>query len=131
MENQDKNKSILVIVIGFLVLYFIFRRDYDWYFFDFKRIYFLYIALMVGVGALMFDSIGDLILKGWFKIAEVLGYINTRILMSLVFFIFLTPFALLQRLLSRKNYLGLKDTDKSVFHTRDHQYVPEDFDNIW
>lgn len=131
MKNSDKYQSLLVIVVGFLVLYFIFQKDYDWRIFEFKRIYFIYAALVVGVLSLMFDSVGDLILKGWMKIAEVLGFVNTRIIMSLVFFIFLTPFALLQKLFSRSNFLSLKDTEDSVFHTRDHQYKPEDFDNIW
>jgi hypothetical protein len=131
MKIADRFQSLLVIVVGFLVLYFIFQRNYDWYFFEFKRSYFLYAAVGIGVSSLMFDAVADLILKGWMKIAEVLGFINTRILMTLVFFIFLTPFALLQRFLSRKNYLSLKDSEKTVFHTRDHQYQPEDFDNIW
>ncbi|HLO43042.1 MAG TPA: SxtJ family membrane protein [Leadbetterella sp.] len=131
MKIADRYQSLLVIVVGFLVLYFIFQKNYDWYFFEFKRNYFLYAAVAIGVSSLMFDSVADIILKGWMKIAEVLGFINTRILMSLVFFIFLTPFALLQRVLSRKNFLSLKDSDSTVFHTRDHEYKPEDFDNIW
>ena len=131
MKIANRFQSLLVIVVGFLVLYFIFQRNYDWYFFEFKRSYFLYAAVGIGVSSLMFDAVADLILKGWMKIAEVLGFINTRILMTLVFFIFLTPFALLQRFLSRKNYLSLKDSEKTVFHTRHHQYQPEDFDNIW
>lgn len=131
MKIADRYQSLLVIVVGFLVLYFIFQKNYDWYFFEFKRNYFLYAAVAIGVSSLMFDSVADIILKGWMKIAEVLGFINTRILMSLVFFIFLTPFALLQRVLSRKNFLSLKDSDTTVFHTRDHEYKPEDFDNIW
>lgn len=131
MKIADRYQSLLVIVVGFLVLYFIFQKNYDLYFFEFKRNYFLYAAVAIGVSSLMFDSVADIILKGWMKIAEVLGFINTRILMSLVFFIFLTPFALLQRVLSRKNFLSLKDSDSTVFHTRDHEYKPEDFDNIW
>jgi Saxitoxin biosynthesis operon protein SxtJ len=131
MKTPNKFQSLLVIVVGFLVLYFIFRRNYDWKIFEFKRDYFLYAAVGVGVLSLMFDVIGDLILKGWMKLAEVLGYINTRILMSIIFFLFLTPFAWLQKLFSRKNFLSLKDEGASVFHVRDHEYKPEDFENIW
>lgn len=97
----------------------------------FKRMYFLYVALAVGVLSLMSDTIADGILKVWTKIAEVLGYVNTRILMSLVFFVFLTPFAWLQKLFSSNNHLGLKDKDNTVYATRDHTYKPEDFDNVW
>jgi hypothetical protein len=131
MKNVNKYQSILVIVVGFLVLYFIFRRDYDWRFMIFKREYFIYAAVLVGVLSLMFESVADIILKGWMKIAEVLGFINTRILLSLIFFVFLTPFALLQKLFARSNFLSLKDNTDSVFHERNHQYEPADFENIW
>jgi hypothetical protein len=131
MKTPNKYQSLLVIVVGFLVLYFIFRRNYDWRFMEFKREYFIYAAVLIGVLSLMFDAVGDLILQGWMKIAEVLGYVNTRILMSLIFFLFLTPFAWLQKLFSRKNFLSLKDEGQSVFHVRNHEYQPEDFDNIW
>ena len=133
LSKQDKDKSLLVIVVGFLVLFSIFTYlkvdTILWG--SFKVIYFFYIALGVGVLSLVSNTIGDLIIKGWFKIATVLGFINTRIVLGLVFFIFLTPFAFLQKLLVRKNYLSLKDTDDTVYSTRNHEYKPEDFDNVW
>jgi hypothetical protein len=131
MKTPNKFQSLLVIVVGFLVLYFIFRKNYNWGFMEFKRDYFLYAAVFIGIFSLMFDVVGDLILKGWMKLAEVLGYVNTRILMSIIFFLFLTPFAWLQKAFSRKNFLSLKDKEGSIFHVRDHEYTPEDFENIW
>jgi hypothetical protein len=95
MKDHEKYKSLLVIVIGFLVLYFWLKIDY-----------LLYASLIVGLGSLIIPTLGDLILKGWFKIAEVLGWINTRILLSLIFFVCLTPFAWLQKLLARSNFLS-------------------------
>ncbi len=131
MKTPNKYQSLLVIVVGFLVLYFIFRRNYDWGFMVFKRDYFLNAAIIVGILSLMFDVVGDWILAAWMKIAEVLGYINTRILMSIIFFLFLTPFAWLQKIFSRKNFLSLKNKEDSVFHVRNHEYKSEDFENIW
>jgi hypothetical protein len=131
MKNPNKYQSILVIVVGFLVLYYIFNRDYDWGFMTFKRQYFLNVAITVGVLSLMFEFLADAILKGWMKVGEVLGFINTRILLSLIFFVFLFPFAILQRLFSKGDNLQLKNKQASVFEARDHEYKPEDFDNIW
>lgn len=126
LNREEKVKTLLVMVVGFLVLYFLFI--YIWN----KEVKaFLYISLAVGLTSLLSQKLGDLILMGWFKIAQILGWINTRILLSLIFFIFLTPFALLQKLFVRKNHLSLKDQDNTVFITRNHQYKPEDFDNIW
>jgi hypothetical protein len=126
LNKEEKTKSLLVMVVGFLVLYFI-----AGYFWEKEIKTFLYISGAIGVLSLMSETISNLILKVWFKIAMVLGWINTRIILGLVFFVFLTPFAWLQRLFVRKNYLSLKDSETTVFHTRNHQYKPEDFDNIW
>jgi hypothetical protein len=121
MKNEDKSKSLLVIVLGLLVLYFIF-----------KSIYFIWIALGIGIISLMIPIIGDYILKGWFKIGELLGFINSRILLGGIFFIFLTPFAWLQKIFSKDSTsIQLNDVDKSVYRTREHQYEPKDFENIW
>ena len=126
LSKEEKTKSLLVMVVGFLVLYFVFN-----YFWEKDIKAFLYISVGIGVLSLMSETISEFILKGWFKIAMILGWINTRIILGLVFFAFLTPFAWLQKLFVRKNYLSLKDSENTVFHTRNHQYKPEDFDNIW
>lgn len=133
LNKHDKNKSLLVIVVGFLVLFsiFFFAKRETIFWDSFKTVWFLYISLGVGILSLMSSKIGDFILKIWFKIALALGFVNTRIILGLVFFVFLTPFALLQRVFSRKNYLNLKDTEDTVFHTRNHKYTPEDLENIW
>ncbi|WP_367915766.1 SxtJ family membrane protein [Leadbetterella sp. DM7] len=133
LKNQDRTKSILVIVVGFLALYALFRFNHReavlWG--KFKTDYFLFISLGVGILSLVSSAFQDMILWVWFKIALVLGYINTRIILGLVFFLFLTPFALLQKIFVRKNFLSLKDKGDTVYHTRNHAYQPEDFDNIW
>jgi hypothetical protein len=130
MKKEDKIQAILVIVLGFLVMYLVISKPYfifEWL----KKTYFLYASVGIGVVALVFPVVGDWILKGWFKIGEVLGFINTRILLSAIFFLFLTPFAFLQKLFSNPNSLSLKNKDESVYHTRNHEYKPDDFENIW
>ena len=133
LKKQDKTKSILVIVVGFLVLYSIFKFNHREVIFwgKFKTDYFLYISLGVGILSLLSSTLEGLILKVWFKFALLLGYINTRIILGLVFFVFLTPFAWLQKLFVRKNFLSLKDKENTVYHTRNHTYKAEDLENIW
>ena len=116
----DKIKALLVIVTGLVILFFIFKGKG-----------FLYAAAIVGVLSLMIPVIGDGILWVWFKLAEVLGWINSRILLSLMFFVFLFPIAFLVRL-SKKNFFHLKKTSEpSVYTKRDHKYTKEDLENIW
>lgn len=39
--------------------------------------------------------------RGWMRVGEVLGWINTRIILTLVFFLVVTPIGLLMRLFGR------------------------------
>lgn len=120
MNQSEKHKNLLVIVVGLLVLYLIF-----------KNIYIFYAACGIGIISLLVPIVGDWILTAWGMIGKVLGYINTKILLSLVFFIFLTPIALFQKLVSRTNFLGLKNMEGSNYTKRNHKYVAEDFENPW
>jgi hypothetical protein len=60
----------------------------------------------------------------------ILGNINGKILLSIVFFIFLTPIAFISKLFN-KDGLQLKKTNKSYYQDRNHQYSAKDFENTW
>ncbi len=121
MASEEKSKAQLVIVTGMLVLYFIFKKDW-----------LLYIGLFVGLAGVFVPFIGDLIVKGWYKLAELLGYINSRILLSLIFFVVLFPVAVLARMGRGKNLLGLrKENRQSAFTERNHRYEAKDLKNVW
>jgi len=122
LTDADKAKAQLVIVTGLVVIYFIFKARYPWL---------LYAAAAIGILSIAIPVVGDLIVKGWFKLAEVLGAINGRILLSIIFFVFLFPIAVLSRM-GRKNPLGLKSESKdSAFTERNHRYTAKDLDQVW
>jgi hypothetical protein len=122
MTESEKVKAQLVIVTGLVVLYFLFKSQY---------VYFLFAAAGIGVISLAIPVAGNFIVKIWYKMAEVLGAINGRILLSLVFFLILLPFALLARL-GKKNPLALKREAKdSVFVERNHKYSAKDLEHVW
>ncbi|TLU99139.1 SxtJ family membrane protein [Dyadobacter luticola] len=122
MTESEKSKAQLVIVTGLVVLYFIFKSKYP---------YFLMAAAAVGVLSLAIPVVGDLIVKGWYKIAEILGAINGKILLSIVFFVVLFPVAVVAKM-SKKNPLGLKrDSGKSAFTDRNHKYGAKDLEQVW
>ena len=43
-------------------------------------------------------KIGSILLKYWLKFAHILGVINTKIILTLIFFIFFTPLGLFMKL---------------------------------
>ncbi len=115
-------ESMLAITVGMLALYFIFNVQI-----------LLTIALVIGLIGMFSSTLSKYIARGWHKLAEGLGYINSRILLSLIFFIFLVPIAFLSRLVSG-NPLQLKKQpkpDDSYFADRDHEYTAEDFEQVW
>ena len=121
MKNEKTDhKTILVIVIGLLVISFIFK------------IYNLvYIATGIGFLSLLSDKLSEYIIYIWMKIAEILGWINTRILLGLVFYIFVFPFSIIFKMIT-KNPLALKKTGKETnYVARNHKYDKKDLENIW
>ena len=122
MEREKNLETLLVITAGLLVLYYIFESKY-----------FILAAAIVSVGGLMFPFLAKGIHWFWYKLAMVLGYINSRILLSLIFFIFLMPVAWLAKLFS-KDALQLKkktaDND-SYYVDRDYAYEKKDLENVW
>jgi len=119
-KSGDKFKTILVIVIGMLCLYLIFKDRY-----------YIYAALVIGILSLTIPIVSSGIVKAWLKLSEVLGWFNSRILLGLVFFIVLTPVAVFSKLF-RKDPLQLKEKDvQSLFRIRDHEYTAGDIENPW
>lgn len=117
MENNSK--TVLVIVVGLALLSI---------FFDIKILN--TIALVIGGLSILSSKLENLIVYLWGKIALILGWINTKIILSLVFYIFLTPFAILAKIFS-KNDLQLKNPKKTTFVVRNHKYTKKDLENIW
>lgn len=122
MSESEKIKAQLVIVTGLVAIHFIFKVQHP---------YFLIAALVIGIVSIAIPALGDLIVKLWYKLAEVLGAINGKILLSLVFFVVLFPVALIAKL-SKKNPLHLKKEDSdSVFTERNHKYSAKDLEQVW
>ncbi|WP_128543022.1 hypothetical protein [Larkinella soli] len=120
MSALDRVKAQLVIVTGLLVLYFIF-----------KSVYWLYAAAAVGVLSLMIPAVGNGIVWVWFKIAEVLGTINGKIILTILFWVFLFPIALLYRLTAKNPMSVKRNNGASLYHERNHTYTKEDLEQTW
>jgi hypothetical protein len=120
VQNQDRYKTILVIVTGFLVISRIFKADL-----------FALAAVVIGISAVFIPLVAKGLEWIWLKIAHVLGWVNSKILLSLIFFIFLLPIAWLSRLFT-KDPLKLKGRQfRSMYTDRNHLYAREDLENIW
>lgn len=122
MSEAEKSKAQLVIVTGLVVFSFIFKN---------ATTYLLYAAGIVGLVSIFIPVVGDFIVKIWFKIAEGLGWFNSRVILTVLFYVFLWPIATLYRL-SAKNPMNVKRPDSNtVYAERNHTYTPKDLEQIW
>lgn len=134
MKQQNTKEIVLTIVVGLLVFLYFFMpkgllsnaepRG--------SLLQGLFIAaLVIGVLGVFSDFIAEKIAWVWLKFAEILGRINSTILLSLVFFIFLTPIALLMRIFKKEDALKLKKPGASAYDERNHTYEKKDLENTW
>ncbi|GIV34649.1 MAG: hypothetical protein KatS3mg031_2184 [Chitinophagales bacterium] len=116
----DTYKDLLVILLGFLVLFLITGKQV-----------LLYIALAVALSGSLSDTLAERISWAWWKLAHGMGFIASRILLSALYFLFLTPLAWLYRFF-KKDPLQLKRTSSESYYTpRQHQYNPRDLEKMW
>lgn len=119
MKKEKTLEAFLVIATGFLLLFFLYKKEWM-----------LYTAFGAGITGIFIKPLASLIAKGWYKLGELLGFVVSKIVLSLLFYILLVPISLLYNLFN-KDTLALKKQNKSLWHTRDHEYLPSDLKNIW
>ena len=122
--NIEMNKikiveTSLVLTTGFIGLYFIFKLPV-----------FIIIALLFGLIGIFIPFLARYIAIAWFKLADGLNFIVTKIVFGLVFFIVLVPVAFFYNL-SGKDKLSIKNKIKSNWIKVNKKYVASDIENIW
>ena len=120
MQSPDRYKTILVIVTGLLALSWIFGVPLLGK-----------IALAIGAVSIFIPPFARALEWMWFKLALGLGWINSRVLLSIVYFLFLMPIAWLSRLFTKDPLALKKEKRQTLYVTRDHLYTGKDLENIW
>ena len=120
MQSQDRFKTILVIVTGLLALGWIFHSPVLGK-----------IALAIGALSILIPPAAKAIEWAWLKLALGLGWVNSRILLSIIYFMFLMPIAWISRLFTRDPLSLKRNSRATLYVTRDHLYNPKDLENIW
>jgi len=123
MQSNGKNNSattVLTIVVGFMIIYWV--TKFEWA---------LYTSILVGVLSIMSSWIRDQIELVWNLLAKGLSYIVPNILLSLVFYFFLTPIAFLSRLFGKKDPLMIKKSPSSTWISEEKTFSKESFEKTW
>ncbi len=125
MSKSKIYEALLVISTAFLVIYLygIFKHG------ESKEV-FIYLACGTGLIGIFIRPLGKLIARGWYKLAELLSYVMSKVIMAAVYIFVLVPVATLYRL-TKKDKLRLRKGPETKWINREHQYTADDLKNIW
>ena len=118
-QNSSSYGSVLAIMFGLLIFYYIYELDI-----------LLIIALSLCTLSLLSHKIGLLIHKAWMALAMLLSRIISPIILSVFFYFFLFPIALLSKVF-RKSIIVKKDTLSSMYSTINKNFSKTDFEETW
>lgn len=119
MKWQLKHSSLTVIAIGFGLLYFNFHKLW------------LLVPVCVSIVGFLIKPVGEFVHLSWMMLAKILGYINSRIILTLLFFIVLTPLGILMRLFRKSDFSASTEKRNTLFVTRKHLYTKKDLLHPW
>jgi len=119
MKREKALETVLTIVTGLAVLSFVFHTKW-----------LVVVAAVLGIVSLASRLVARKVAWLWLKLAEGLGYVMSRVLLTVLFFCVLLPVALLAR--RGKDPLQLKKKSEGSYYVeRDHRCEAKDFENVW
>jgi MFS family permease len=105
--KHDPVSTILTIVVGFLVIFSL--TDWKWLF---------YVALILGIIGVLSPYLTRIVDGWWMKLAKLLSFIVPNIVLTITYFVLLTPIAFLSRIFGTKDPLSIKNNRNSMFKER-------------
>lgn len=119
--SKEKNQeTILAIVFGLLII---------GYFTKLNVLVVISIALLLI--ALFINFLSSYITWAWLKLSHIMGWVMSKVILSVVFYLFLFPIALLSRLFKKDELQLKKSSDDSYYSVRNHTYHMDDLKNPW
>jgi hypothetical protein len=118
--SKDSQRTVLVICMGMLLFYVF--ADLEWA---------LYTALVVGLAGVSSQKIAVLIDSLWMRLGWLLGLMMPKIILGGVYFLLLTPLALLSRIVGPKDTLMLRARSGSMFITTQRKFDLAYFEKTW
>jgi len=120
MKMKKETITLIVIIAGFLILSFLLKNYWP-----------AIIVTGICLPAFFIQPWSALIHKAWMGMAKILGWINSRIILFIVFFFILTPIAFFARMSGKLSFKKRNKNSETLFINRGHLYVKTDLENPW
>ena len=120
MKDYKSKETMLVITVGFLVMYSLFH--FKWM---------LTVAMIVGLAGVFSFYLSKKIDWLWGGLTRVLSFLSNTIILTLCFYLIITPVALIRKLLGKKSLLSVDKTKSTNFDEVNHSFEKEDFVKLW
>lgn len=118
--NKIKTLETMLILAGALIVFN--------FIFELKILLYIAVGLIL-IGAFI-NPVAVFISKIWLKLSEWIGFIMSKVILTVIFFFFLLPIALLSRLFSKRDII-LKRKNDTYYYLRNHKYDAADLRNPW
>ena len=119
MNTAREKETIITIMVGCIVLFIIFSSPVFWI-----------AAIAIGIAGIASDKLSHWIHLAWFKLADILGFIMSKIILGILFIAVLLPVAAMAKIF-RKDIMMMKKHYPSYFVDRNITYEPKDLENPW
>jgi O-antigen ligase len=113
-------ETILVLVLAMLI----------WYYLGGQNRYVLMAGIVLAVIGAFIPALAEKIHVLWMKFGEALGFISGKIILTLIFFVFLVPIAWMAARF-RKPVMKMKRNENSLFKSRNVTYTAKSMDDMW
>lgn len=121
MSNAESSKTLSVIALALLVGYYLFEAP----------------ALLPAVGVLLFlavfpNPLSRMLAQLWLCFSELLGRVNSKVILTLIYYLVLVPVAFLYRMRNRKTVDYFQARNQSTFFVdAPTSYRREIFEKTW
>ncbi|MCK5808692.1 hypothetical protein KAH37_06890 [bacterium] len=118
MKRELLISTLAVLALAFLVVYILF--SFNWA---------LYCAVALLFLSLFDNPLATLIARSWLGFSRLIGAINSTVILTLTFYLFIFPIAVLYRVFNKKRvHYFTKRSTNSYFVDEQRSYTKESFE---
>lgn len=122
MTKRQQYINLFACAVFISLILFLTRLDLLWYI----------VPGTILLAGLLSAAARKAILWLWLKFSHLLGTVNSTIILFLIYFLIITPYAVLFRRKVAVNYILRKPQDgRSLFKERNQQVAKDDFEKSW